>query len=171
METPVGTSECRSDANLLLWELLLLGATAADWHGLLSFITDTSKLAAFWEMSSVGLFSGVAGTTSVKTLFPVLFPSENLEILSRSLHTAVSSATAALAASHVRQSCIGCACLSPAWLGLSECCSPFIGQCLQLFVCETGNCLIRLPELLRQKWQHWCVTGAPLHYITAVLLG
>lgn len=139
METLVGTSECRSDVNLLLWELLLLGATAADWHGLLSFITDTSKLAAFWEMSRVGLFSGVTGTTSVKTLFLVLFPSENSEMLPRSLHTAVSSATAASAASRVRQSCIGCACLLPAWLGLSECWLPFIGQCLQLFVCETGN--------------------------------
>lgn len=95
METLVGTSECRSDVSLLLRELLLLGATAADWHGLLSFITDTSKLAAFWEMSSVGLFSGVTGTTSVKTLFLVLFPRGDLEMLA-----AVSSAPR-------RQSCIG----------------------------------------------------------------
>lgn len=171
METLVGTSECRSDVNLLLWELLLLGATAADWHGLLSFITDTSKLAAFWEMSRVGLFPGVTGTTSVKTLFLVLFPNENLEMLSRSLHTGAPSAASASAAPHVRQSCIGRACLLPAWLGSSERCSPSIGQRLQLFVCETGNCLLRFTELRQQKWQHWCVTGAPLHYITAVLLG
>lgn len=157
--------------NLLLWELLLLGATAADWHGLLSFITDTSKLAALWEMSSVGLFSGVTGTTSVKTLCLVLFPRGNLGMLSRTLHTAVSSAMAASAAPHVRPSCVGRACLLPAWRGSSERCWPFIGQRLQLFVCETGNCLLRLTELLQQKWQHWCVTGAPLHYITAVLLG
>lgn len=89
METLVGTSECRSDVNLLLWELLLLGATAADWHGLLSFITDTSKLPAFWEMSRVGLFPGGTGTTSVKTLLLVLFPSENLGMLSRSVSNAL----------------------------------------------------------------------------------
>lgn len=114
MEMPVSTSECRSDGNLLLWELLLLGATAADWHGLLSFITDTSKLAAFWEMSSVDLFSGVTGTTSVKTLFLVLFPSTKLgKALAQSPHSCLLSCGgvgSVSRASVVRRSCLFVAC-------------------------------------------------------------
>lgn len=161
METLVGTSECRSDVSLLLWELLLLGATAADWHGLLSFITDTSKLAAFWEMSSVGLFSGVTGTTRVKTLFLVLFPSENVDVLSCSLHTAVPSVT------HASVEPVRC----PRGSACQNVARPSLVSVCSCFLCEAGNCLIRLTELVQQKWQHWCVTGAPLHYITAVLLG
>lgn len=62
----VVTSECRSYLNLLLRELLLLGAMAADWHRLLSFIAVTRKPAAFWEMSKPGPVSRVAGATSVE---------------------------------------------------------------------------------------------------------
>lgn len=151
--------------SLLLWELLLLGATAADWHGLLSFITDTSKLAAFWEMSSVGLFSGVTGTTSVKTLFLVLFPSEKGgHALMQSPHSCFLSSGGVTHASVEPVRCLrGSACQNLARPSLVSVCS--------CFLCEAGNCLIRLTELVQQKWQHWCVTGAPLHYITAVLLG
>lgn len=112
METPVGTSECRSDVNLLLWELLLLGATAADWHGLLSFITDTSELPAFWEMSSVGLFSGVTGTTSAKTLFLVLFPSANSEMSPHSCFLSYGGVGSVSCASVMHRPCLFVACVA-----------------------------------------------------------
>lgn len=133
METVVVTSECRSYLNLLLRELSLLGAMAADWHRLLSFITVTRKPAAFWEMSNVGPVSRVAGATSVE----VQWDKKCSCLFLGGVGWGGGRGSAPVWSSHGRFLGYGDDSVSQA-LALG-CCSPFVGHRLQMFVCDTGN--------------------------------